>query len=218
MTVPYPSLNADKALIWRICHRDNIPWLLDHGMHCRNSGTHDPHFVNIGNVELINKRTHRVVPIAPGGTLSDYVPFYFTPFSPMMYNIKTGYGGIRRRDNEEIIILVSSLHKIAAAGLQFVSTDRHAYPQLAQYYNDLAALSSAIDWDLLQRRDFQRDPDDPVKVERYQAEALIRGAVPTSALIAIICYNEHVKASIDGEMAARGLTLEVLPRTQWYFQ
>lgn len=24
----YPNLNADKALIWRITHRQNLPWLL----------------------------------------------------------------------------------------------------------------------------------------------------------------------------------------------
>ena len=41
------------------------------------------------------------------GTLNDYVPFYFTPFSIMMYNIKTGYGGIKHVPNEKIAILVS---------------------------------------------------------------------------------------------------------------
>ena len=90
----YPNLNPEKALIWRIVHRDNIPWLMENGVHCRNSDNQDPNYVNIGNTELIDKRAHRVVPIDPGGTLSDYVPFYFTPFSPMMFNIKTGYGGI----------------------------------------------------------------------------------------------------------------------------
>jgi len=59
----------------------------------RANGTlYDPNYRNIGNPDLIDKRSRRVVPIPPGGTLSDYVPFYFTPFSMMMYNIKTGYG------------------------------------------------------------------------------------------------------------------------------
>ena len=31
------SLNPQKALIWRIVHRDNIPWILDNGLHCGNS-------------------------------------------------------------------------------------------------------------------------------------------------------------------------------------
>jgi ssDNA thymidine ADP-ribosyltransferase, DarT len=88
------DLNPKKALIFRIVHRDNVPWILDHGLHCRNSATFDADYVEIGNSDLIAKRNRHPVPCAPGGRLRDYVPFYFTPFSPMLYNIKTGWGGI----------------------------------------------------------------------------------------------------------------------------
>lgn len=50
----------------------------------------DPNFRNIGNLDLIDKRAHRVVKVGPDGTLGDYVSFYFTPFSIMMFNIHTG--------------------------------------------------------------------------------------------------------------------------------
>jgi hypothetical protein len=36
MASGYESLNPAKALIWRIVHRDNLPWILDHGLHCWN--------------------------------------------------------------------------------------------------------------------------------------------------------------------------------------
>jgi hypothetical protein len=79
------NLNPEKALIFRIVHVDNVPWILDHdGLHCRNAADQDPDYVNIGNPELIGKRARCAVPVPPGGTLSDYVPFYFTPFSIMM--------------------------------------------------------------------------------------------------------------------------------------
>jgi len=29
------SLTPEKALIFRITHRDNLPWILEHGLHCR---------------------------------------------------------------------------------------------------------------------------------------------------------------------------------------
>jgi len=45
----FKNLNPEKALIWRIVHRDNLPWILDNGLHCRNSLLQDPNFVNIGN-------------------------------------------------------------------------------------------------------------------------------------------------------------------------
>ncbi len=61
----YTNLNPEKALIWRIVHRDNLPWILDNGLHCANSEVQAPQYVNIGNVELIDKRRTRQVPIAP---------------------------------------------------------------------------------------------------------------------------------------------------------
>jgi hypothetical protein len=86
-----PTLNVERARIFRIVHRDNLPWILDHGLHASNGQKFDENHRNIGNAELISKRTRRVVEVGPGGTLSDYVPFYFTPFSIMMFNIHTGY-------------------------------------------------------------------------------------------------------------------------------
>ncbi|MCV5779124.1 DUF4433 domain-containing protein, partial [Escherichia coli] len=50
------SLNPQKALIWRIVHRDNIPWILDNGLHCGNSLVQAENWINIGNPELIGKR------------------------------------------------------------------------------------------------------------------------------------------------------------------
>src|SRR5580692_1147308 len=130
------ALNADRPRIFRITHRDNVPWILEHGLHAPNGRVLDPNFRNIGNLDLIDKRSHRVVDIGPGGTLSDYVPFYFTPFSIMMFNIHTGYN-VRHVPNEEIVILVSSLARIAKLGIPFVFTDQHAYPAMANYYTDL---------------------------------------------------------------------------------
>ena len=69
------ALSPDKALIFRITHIANVPWILANGLHCRSSAVQDPNFVEIGNPDLIDKRKHRIVPVPPGGALSDYVPF-----------------------------------------------------------------------------------------------------------------------------------------------
>ncbi len=209
------NLNAEKALIFRIIHRENVPWVLDHGLHCRNSKTVDPHYVGIGNPELIDKRGHRAVPCAPGDTLSDYVPFYFTPFSPMLLNIKTGHGGIRKRTNEEIIILVSSLHVLKDKKIPFLFTDRHAYLNAAQFYSDMAQLDQ-IDWSKLQQRDFKKNYDDLSRFERYQAEALVHKHLPIDALLGMVCYSESVASSLKGHFAKRDLTVKVAANPTWY--
>lgn len=213
----YPNLNPDKALIWRIVHRDNLPWIMRNGLHCKSAAERDPNYVVIGNADLIDRRSRRVVPVEPGGTLSDYVPFYFTPFSPMLYNIYTGRGGVRRRANDDICILVSSIHRLQDLGLDFVFTDRHAYPPLARYFNDFARLGE-IDWPLLQARNFMRNPDDPEQIERYQAEALVHRHAPIAGLLGIICFTQAVKAGIDAQIQAEGLQLDVRVMPQWYFR
>jgi len=209
------NLNPQKALIFRIVHCDNLPWILDNGLHAKN-GRLDPNYRNIGNPDLIDKRSRRVVPIPPGGTLNDYVPFYFTPFSIMLFNIKTGYGGIRQVPNQEIAILVSSLHRVGELGIRFVFTNQHAYPAAAEYFSDPADLDR-IDWPLLQSRNFKHDPDDPGKKERYQAEALIWRYMPLDALLGVCCYNEAVRARIQPEIERRGLEIKTLVQPGWYF-
>jgi len=216
MPYNYQSLNPTKALIWRIVHRDNLPWILDNGLHCGNGDHHSPSWISIGNDELITKRADHPVPVGLGGVLNDYVPFYFTPFSVMMKNIQTGCGGVKQRSNEEIAILVSSLHHIQAQGLPFIFTDSHAYYQWANFYTDLSDLDK-VDWTILQQRDFKRDPDDPAKFERYQAEALIYRHCPIAALLGIVCYSNHVKKHIDQQLMGCGLSLDVHARSGWYF-
>jgi hypothetical protein len=36
----YPNLKPEKALAWRIVRRDNLPWVLDYGLHCGSDGEH----------------------------------------------------------------------------------------------------------------------------------------------------------------------------------
>jgi hypothetical protein len=209
------ALTPDKALIFRITHIDNVAWILRNGLHCRNSSTSAPNYVEIGNLDLIAMRTQRDVPLPPGGTLSDYIPFYFTPYSPMLLNIKTGYNGVTRRPMEDIAILVSSLHDVQRLGIDFVFTDRHAYLQTAEFYNELDNLDH-IDWAILQARDFRRNPEDPGKFERYQAEALIHRSLPISALSGIICYGDEQQKRIQGDCDNFGADVKVLNMPGWY--
>ena len=210
------NLNPEKALIFRITQISNVPWILRNGLHCKNSDFRDPNFVRIGNLELIQLRTRRSVPVPPGGTLSDYIPFYFTPFSMMMYNIRTGYGGIRQFPNSEIVIMVSSLRRLAESGVAAVFSDRHAYLRTAQFFTSLKALDK-IDWEILQKRDFKKDLDDPEKTARYQAEALVHRYLPVEHLVGIVCLSQSEQQTLERQREEVGLELKVVARPNWYF-
>jgi ssDNA thymidine ADP-ribosyltransferase, DarT len=207
-------LKPERALIFRITHRDNIKWMLDNGLHCRHSPDFDPNFINIGNADLIDKRNHHPVKHEMGGTLGDYVPFYFTPFSPMLLNIKTGRG-VPKRSMDEIVILATSLPRLQELEVPFIFTDRHAYLAAAQASSDLDDLDW-IDWEMLRARDFKRDPENPLKFERYQAEALIHRHLPMDALLGVFCYNQDVGDRITRRVEKRGIDLKVVVRPGWY--
>jgi len=148
------DLNPEKALIFRIVHKDNMPAVWENGCQCRNEAKGK--YVDIGNLELISKRNSRVVPCGPGGTLGDYVPFYFTLYTPMLYNIKTGCNGFPKKPMADIVILTSSLHKLKSDGVAFVFSDRHAYLKTALFSDDLTDLTRII-WPTLQARNFRKD-------------------------------------------------------------
>jgi len=133
----------------------------------------------------------------------------------MMKNINSGRG-VKQRPNAEIVILVSSVHHLKARGLPVIFTDSHAYYGWAEYYSDVADLAK-IDWPLLQCRDFKRDPDDPAKFERYQAEALVHRQVPVEGLLGIVCYTDQLRVQLEQKIADRGLALPVYARKEWYF-
>ena len=211
------DLNPEKALIFRIVHVANVPWILEHdGLYCRNSPEQDQNYVNIGNPDLIDKRSRHPVPIPPGGTLSDYVPFYFTPFSIMMYQIKTGHGGITRRDNRDIVIFVSSIHRLGQVGVPFIFTNQHAYSVDAEFFSRVEDLNR-IDWPLLRSRNFKTSDEDPGRQVRYQAEALVHRHVPLTSLVGIGCLNSSVKQRLDGLLAEREQQISVKTTPGWYF-
>lgn len=213
--MPLPELTAENAFIFRITHKNNLPWILDNGLHCRSSNKQDPNFVNIGLVELIDKRKSWPVPVPPKGTLGDYVPFYFTPRSMMAYNIHTGRNA-SQRDNDQIVILVTSLARLKELSVPFVITDRHACATITKYSSDLDHLRS-IDWKILQDCDFRRDNDDLDKTNRYQAEALVHRHVPIDALLHVGCCDNDQKSWADDLISKRKLKLQVHTKRGWYF-
>ncbi|HEX4055723.1 MAG TPA: DUF4433 domain-containing protein [Tepidisphaeraceae bacterium] len=211
------GLNAEDARIFRITHIDNVPWILGNGLHSRSSPHQDPSFVQIGLLDLIDKRASRRVPAGPGGLLSDYVPFYFTPWSIMMYKIKTGHGGdVIQRANREIVIMVSSVYRLLEKNISFVFTNAHAYMMEADYFTDVRQLSE-VDWPLLRSRDFKTDPNDPGKQGRYQAECLVHKHLPIDALLGIACYDENAKAKLADKSRACGSPIKIDTVQGWYF-
>lgn len=208
-------ISPERALLFRITHRDNVAHLLRHGMQCRSSTVFDSNFVTIGNPDIIDRRKGWPVDVPPGGVLADYVPFYFTPRTPMLYNIVTGHNGLTLRMRSEIVVLVTSLDRLEELELPYVIADRNAVLVSATFTSGRAGLAG-LRWDNWQGSDFKRDDGDPAKIEQYQAEALVHKSLPPSALRAIITYDSGTQATVAQAVSDAGLSTPVHVRSIWY--
>lgn len=209
------ELTPEKAWAFRITHVDNLKWIAGNGLHCQSSPHKDPTFVPIGNAELIGKRTYRQVKVPPFGTLADYVPFYFTPKSMMMYNIKTGYN-VPKQSNSSIAILVTSIPKVVEDGVPFLFTDRHAYTQFSEFTSDVTKIPD-LAWKLWQNVDFKRDNDDLGKTDRYQAELLVHKHLPVTSVLGVAACNTSVRDQIGPLLVGTALEGKAYAMPSWYF-
>ena len=97
--------------IYRLIHIDNLPVILDCG------GMHAPHHAPVGdcayraihNLDIHKVRRQRPISCGPGGTVHDYVAFYFGPRSPMLLQLHTGKVEGYDEGQEPLIYAVSTV-------------------------------------------------------------------------------------------------------------
>lgn len=205
--------------IYRIVHIDNIKYLLTNGMFNRDHEMADPDYINIGDSDLIAKRHEYPVGInPPGGTLGEYVPFYFGRLSPMLLNIKTGHRGIKERPQNDIVYIVCKVDDIVVNCEEWCFTDGHAKTRITEFYNHLDDLAH-IYWDKVDLRYWSSTEDDLDRMRHKQAEFLVRSHVPVQCIAAIITYNNNVAENV--KQIVKELNLEipvrVNPNRNYYY-
>lgn len=197
--------------IFRITHYRNLEFTLRNGLFCPNSEQVDPDYINIGNEQIMHDRGNRIVPIHPGGTLNDYVPFYFAPRSPMLYSIMGA-----QMPQSEIIYLVSSIGAVQKVGRPFIFTNRHAYVFYASFFNELASLSE-IDWDIMNAQYWNNRPNDNDRMTRRMAELLVYQFVPVNCILGIAAYDQNKLDYINNLLQQLNLNIEARIRRDWYY-
>lgn len=145
------------------------------------------------------------VPCGAGGTLADYVPFYFAPRSPMLYAITGGLVSVAAARTEEIVYLVSSTQTLRAAGLTVIASNRHAELDYAEITDHDEALDrdGFIDWPLMTATYWNNTPDDPDRKERRQAECLVHPLVPWQLIEGVATKSERARRATGAHEGVR---------------
>jgi hypothetical protein len=223
-----PDQHLAKTAVFHITHVENLTSMLGAKRMMAKNLQAPGTCRSIANEEVQDRRARVVVPVAPGGPLHDYVPFYFAPRSPMLYCNHRG-SIPNAKPQGEIIHLVTTAQNIAASDRPFVFYDRHAVVGYAQAFNRLEDLGE-IDWRVffeppligdyaqywLNRTDDQH-PHWMTRKEVRQAEFLVYQWLPLSCIRLIGTYTLATKGRVEDLLRIHGISCAVETRTDWYF-
>lgn len=192
-----------KIWLFRMVHRDNLAYLLEHGLHA-----HNPNFVSIGDSTLITSRQDYSVPITPpNGKMGDYIPFYFGFRSPMLYRIKTGKSVVQQ-PQENIVYLCYALDDMVGNSIEWCFTDGHAKRRTTQFFNDLKDLDK-VDWEAVYATEWKDTQDHPDRMRRKQAEFLVKGNLFANSISYIVVFNENAKLFVENILNVLSLQITV---------
>lgn len=184
---------------------------------------------NIAHQGAQGARAAKRVINPPGGTVHDYVPFYFAPRSPMLSAIQNGKVQGCKYDQTDIIYFETNIELARKMGLrEFVFSDRNATKGYSQTFTDLKLLKSSVDWQTMTETprldgfckyffDKHGEPRYVDRMEKRQAEFLIKHQVPMSWLTRIGVANQTKAKQVRDILAKYGVNLAVDVMTDWYF-
>jgi len=208
------------AQLFHITHVSNLvgiigsKGLVSSNQISRNSGPN----TNIGHYHIKERRSTKMVPVAPGGFVADYVPFYFAPRSPMLYSIHKGNVQQYQNGQREIIYLVTDSDLIFSSQCQYCFCDGHATMEITKFYNSPDSLADAIDWEIMQAQYWNNTDNDTDRTRRRAAEFLVKDFLPFNLIQEISTYDIIIKSDVDAILAANGICgIQVTVKTSWYY-
>ena len=169
----------------------------------------------IAYANLKEKRASTRVTVGPGGTLADYVPFYYAPRSPMLYANHKGFVAGNPNGQDEIVHLVFDVADLADRG-DFVITDGHAATPLTTQFDDLRGLGE-IDWPIMEDRYWADTDEDGDRKRRRQAEFLVRDRVPFGAIRLVGVIDGTIEQRVNAALQAADQPPLIRIRRDWYY-
>ncbi|MEH1902869.1 type II toxin-antitoxin system toxin DNA ADP-ribosyl transferase DarT [Nostoc sp.] len=207
--------------IYHITHINNLPSILKSGGLMANSRLRKEtiKYLDIAYGHIQDRRGMTRVPCGAGGSLHDYVPFYFAPRSPMLYaNHKKSvdkYSG----GQTPILHLVSSAEVVDAAGLSFVGTDGHAAMEYTAFFDELEYLyaDELIDWEIMEATYWADTEEDGDRKRRRQAEFLVHQFFPWQLIQEIGVINTTIQTQVREMLYKINIQTPIKVCSKWYY-
>lgn len=176
-------------------HIENIPHVLQYGITHFSSHNANPAFAPIGDSSLIATRNEFV--LKNGRLLGEYIPFYFGFRMPMLYVIQKGYNMVKPTPARDIVYCVTTVQQIMVNNLEYIFTDGHAVDAFSTQYGKEAIenIDTILDTKAI-RAKYWKDENDLDLKRRKEAEFLVLGDIPVTAVLGYLVYNEPAKQKL----------------------
>lgn len=208
--------------IYHITHAQNLPGIAASGalwcdsIRLTKAGSAGFSVVGIAHQHIKDRRARKTVTQAAGGTLADYVPFYFAPRSPMLFTISKGNVAGYAGGQEQVVHLVSTLEAARSLGTPWCFTDGHADMALSKQYSNLEELK-LLDWAIMADPYWRDTLQDGDRKRRRQAEFLVHRHFPWQAITTIGVKSESIAAAVRTVLAGAAYVPNVIVRSDWYY-
>lgn len=213
-------IQIEKKWVFRIIPIQNLEHILRDGMYCKNLCKNDKDFVTIGSKDVITRRDTAIVKCYSDTVVNDYVPFYFSVRTPMLYNIITGHG-MTAFPQGDIIYLCCKLSELATDDFQWCYTNGNAATAITKFYKKLENIENKVDWHSINTKDFRDDntDGDEDRVRKKHSEFLVKDFVPVEYIKIIVVLNESKKKEVQAILDKLELNIDVQinPKLKFYF-
>ena len=120
----------------------------------------------------------------------------------MLYVIEKGFNGVPVSHAQDIDYCVTSIRKIVETKQEFVYTNGHAMDTFSSQYTpqDIDDIENQVDFQAIKVKDWNSPTDLDLK-RRMQAEFLLLGDLPNTAILGFVVYNEQA----NNRLLAMGL-------------
>ena len=220
----------DPIRLFHITAIDNLDAICQAGaLICKNGcASQSINYQNIAHSGAQGSRAAIGVPNPPGGTVHDYVPFYFAPRSPMLSAIDNGRVADCNYKQDDILHFETTIPNVFAQNQEIVFFDLNATLQWSNPYTDVQEIPNKVAWDLITdnpRLDgyckyFFNRPTTAKHVDRMEkrmAEFLVKQSVPLDVMTRIGVANEDKAALVRRLLQQNSVSLQVDVMHDWYF-
>ena len=200
MTIPK---EYHGKFFYHFTHIDNLDSILRNGLISTNEKIRlGIIHKNIANENIQERRSQMNVAVDPGGTVHDYVPFYFCSTNPMLLGLTNN----KNIDQPYLIFFAIPFEVILNDNVVFTDASANTV-KLPNFYNQIEDLDQ-LNWDVINSTKWGTANED--LKHKKMAEALIYKSVPLEWIQYIVVWNDMFSNMVKEKYAQYGFNLPQL--------